>query len=282
VTGILSTGPGKAVVMTSSGKEMTADLVIGSDGIRSVVRHELFGEKQPKFFGRVTNRMILLDLAPFLKKPDFDELFSRPLQNLWMGPGGSALTHPIRAGTGAYIGVTTSGLAEEEGFWSQRVDNKWLLEKFAGWDPRLLQLVEASPDATGYGLYDSEPLPSWSIGRVCLLGDACHAMLPFQSQGAAQSIEDGAVLANLLTGAGSSDVEAAIARYVAIRKPRSIRVQEASRANGNSWQLPEGPEQAKRDAEFAKTGGDFVSYGWLWTVGGDGGAPVMGPAAQAA
>jgi len=283
VTGVVSTGPDKAVVRTATGKEMTADLVIGADGIRSVVRRDLFGEKSPTFFGRVTNRMILMDLAPFLNQPEFGELFDRPLQNLWMGPGGSALTHPIRAGAGIYIGVTTSGLAADEAFWSKHVDKKYLIDYFAGWDPRLLQLVEASPDATGYGLHDSEPLPSWSIGRVCLLGDACHAMLPFQSQGAAQSIEDGAVLANQLTGAVTGDVEAAIARYVAIRRPRSIRVQEASRSNGTQWQLPPGPEQEKRDAEFAKTGGDFQSYAWLWTVGGDGGAPVLGPpAAEAA
>jgi salicylate hydroxylase len=137
--------------------------------------------------------------------------------------------------------------------------------------------VEAAPSVTAYGLHDSEPMDKWSERRVVLLGDACHAMLPFQAQGAGQSVEDAAVIAAELSRAGPEDVEAAIARYVAARKPRTARVQAASRANANLWHLPAGPEQERRDAALATGSGDFTSYHWLWKAGPDGAPPPAPP-----
>jgi salicylate hydroxylase len=204
------------------------------------------------------------------------DLLSRPAQNIWLGPGGSALTHPLRAGTGLYLGVTKAGVSEDEAVWSQRVDKEDELRRLADWDPRLTRLVEAAPEVTAYGLHDSEPMEKWSEGRVVLLGDACHAMLPFQAQGAGQSVEDGAVIAAELSRAGAEDVTAAIARYVAARRPRTARVQAASRANANLWHLPPGPDQERRDAELATGAGDFTSYQWLWAAGPDG-APAPAP-----
>lgn len=275
VADVLSSGADEARVVTEAGDEFAGHIVIGADGFNSVVREKLFGPQPKSFSGRVTNRHVieLSDLA------DDEELFSllqRPAQNIWLGPGGSALTHPLRAGTGLYLGVTKAGVSEADAVWSMEVDRDEELSRLADWDPRLTRLVQAAPSVTAYGLHDSEPMDSWSVGRVVLLGDACHAMLPFQAQGAGQSVEDGAVIAAELSEAGPEDVEVAIARYVAARKPRTARVQAASRGNANLWHLPAGPEQERRDAELATGAGDFTSYQWLWKAGPDG-APAPAP-----
>jgi salicylate hydroxylase len=254
---------------------VVGDLVIGADGIRSRVRELLFPGHTPAFSGRVTNRHVL-DGALLREDATLLPLLERPIQSIWLGPGGHVITHPIRGGADLYMGVTTSGLADDEAFWSTAVDKDELKAKLAGWDPRIARLIDAAPTITAYGLHDSDPMPDWSRGRVCLLGDACHAMLPFQAQGAAQAIEDGAVLGAALTGAGTTDVVAAIAGYVEARKPRTARVQQASRANGAQWHLPDGPEQQSRDAALAAGSGDFDSYEWLWGVG-PGQAPAPTP-----
>jgi salicylate hydroxylase len=279
VTDVLSTGPDEARVATSTGEEFAGDIVIGADGIRSVIRHALFGPQPHSFSGRVTNRHVI-DLADLGDDPDLVELLSRPAQNIWLGPGGSALTHPLRAGTGVYLGVTKAGVPESEAVWSQAIEKDEELRQLATWDPRLTRLVEAAPSVTAYGLHDSEPMDQWSIGRVVLMGDACHAMLPFQAQGAGQSVEDGAVLAAELLGTPSDEIEAAIARYEDARKPRTARVQAASRGNAELWHMQSGPEQEERDRNLAQGSGDFESYEWLWTAR-PGGAPEAAPASTA-
>ena len=115
-----------------------------------------------------------------------------------------------------------------------------------------------------WALHDRTELPHWSKGRVTLLGDACHPMLPFMAQGAAQSIEDGATLASILT-AMPGDVPGALACYEALRKPRATRLQEASAANRVRFHLHDGPEQQKRDATMAASGDrSIANIGWLY------------------
>lgn len=269
-TAVASTGPDQAIVV-AGGEEVVGDLLIGADGIRSVVRTDLFGPKSPWFCGRVTNRHVL-DAAPLREDEGLAELLARPAQNIWLGPNGHVITHPIKGGDGLYMGVTRAGLEPDEAFWSSAVDPEQLKAQIRGWDPRIGRLIDAAPTITAYGLHDSEPMESWSIDRVSLLGDACHAMLPFQAQGAAQAIEDGAALANALIES-PDDVPTALRRYEAGRKPRASRVQDASRANAALWHLPEGEEQQKRDAELRSGSGDFESYQWLWS-GGPKSAPI--------
>lgn len=263
-TAVASTGPDQAIVL-AGGEEVAGDLVIGADGIRSVVRADLFGPKSPWFSGRVTNRHVL-DAALLREDEGLAELLARPAQNIWLGPNGHVITHPIKGGEGLYMGVTRAGLEPDEAFWSSAVDPEELKAQIEGWDPRIGRLIDAAPTITAYGLHDSEPMESWSIERTGLLGDACHAMLPFQAQGAAQAIEDGAALANALAEF-PDDVQAALRRYEDGRKPRATRVQDASRANAALWHLPEGEEQKKRDADLRSGSGDFKSYQWLWSGG---------------
>jgi salicylate hydroxylase len=115
-----------------------------------------------------------------------------------------------------------------------------------------------------WALHDRPPLPRWSDGQVTLLGDACHPMLPMMAQGAAQSIEDGATLAALLT-AMPGDLPGALRRYEDLRKPRATRLQEASAANRTRFHLHDGPEQRKRDEAMAASGDrSIANIGWLY------------------
>jgi salicylate hydroxylase len=95
------------------------------------------------------------------------------------------------------------------------------------------------------------PLERWAFGRIALLGDAAHAMEPFEAQGAAQAIEDSYALAECLEGARPDEVEAALARYQHVRITRANHVQRSSSAAAEMFYLPEGPEQRRRDADFA-------------------------------
>jgi salicylate hydroxylase len=280
VTGVAVNGAGEARLVTADGTEVAGDVAIGADGIRSAVRSSLFGEQPPSFSGRVTNRHVL-DVADLQDDPLLAPILDRPAQNIWIGPGGHVLTHPIRGGAGIYMGVTTSGLSGDDAFWSTPVSQADMLAAREGWDPRVLHLIRAAPVITAYGLHDAEPMQRWIDGRVALLGDACHAMMPFQAQGAAQAIEDGAVLGETLAGVSPHEVAAALARYEARRKPRASRVQALSRANGKTWHVPDGPEQRARDAALASGDSDFRAYEFLWSVGPEG-APAPAEAVAVA
>ena len=125
-------------------------------------------------------------------------------------------------------------------------------------------LIRAFPETFVWALHDRLPLPRWTDGRVTLLGDACHPMLPFMAQGAAQSIEDGAALASLLASM-PGDVVGALKRYEEIRKPRATRLQEASAANRTRFHLADGPEQRKRDEAMAASGDrSIANIAWLY------------------
>ena len=117
-------------------------------------------------------------------------------------------------------------------------------------------------------MFDRAPLERWTSGRVTLLGDAAHAMLPFLAQGAAQSVEDAEALAECLGGASAASVETALTRYEELRRPRANQVLLGSRGRELRNHLPDGPEQEKRDAELAATD-PLRQVAWLYGEGAD-------------
>lgn len=125
------------------------------------------------------------------------------------------------------------------------------------------QLIESATDTKRWALYDRAPLERWSEGRVSLLGDAAHAMLPFFGQGAAQAIEDAEALALCLREASAGSAEQALARYEQLRRPRANEVLLMSRGREIRNHLPDGPEQEERDAELAR-GDPLRSSAWLY------------------
>ena len=133
--------------------------------------------------------------------------------------------------------------------WTDRGDVKGLRSAFSDWDPNLRAIIETIDETFIWGLFDRGPLPHWSVGRVTLLGDAAHPMLPFMAQGAAQALEDGVSLTRCLSKIG--DVAAAFARYEKLRLLRTSRMQAMSADNKTSLHLPDGPAQQERDAKMA-------------------------------
>jgi salicylate hydroxylase len=138
-----------------------------------------------------------------------------------------------------------------------------LLKEFETWDSRLHQLISCATDTKRWALYDRAPLENWTCGRIALLGDAAHAMLPFFAQGAAQAIEDAVVIADCLRCADRGSAQHALQRYEDIRRPRASRVQLMSRGRELRNHLSDGPEQQQRDAELAG-GNPLRDSAWLY------------------
>ena len=226
---------------------MTADVVIGADGINSTVRVALLGEEAPRFAGCVAYR----GLVPVERIADLGlELGSQS----WVGPGGHFVHYFVSRGRLLnFVGWTEHDTWSRED-WTDRATIGRALQAFAGWHPQLRRIIGAADTCFIWALFDREPLPRWSIGRITLLGDACHPMYPFMGQGAAQAMEDGATLAACLSAAGGGVPDVALRRYEELRRPRVTRLQGMSRANKTRFHLPDGPAQEARDAEWARAG----------------------------
>jgi 2-polyprenyl-6-methoxyphenol hydroxylase-like FAD-dependent oxidoreductase len=135
--------------------------------------------------------------------------------------------------------------------------------EFRGWDGRVHDLIAAATETRRWALFDRAPLESWTRGRITLLGDAAHAMLPFFAQGAAQAIEDALALAACLRTAITDSVEPCLLRYEAVRRPRVNHILMMSRGREVRNHLPDGPEQRQRDAELA-VGEPLRQSAWLY------------------
>lgn len=233
-----------------------ADVVIGADGIHSALRPLVAPQVESRFSGLCAYRC----LVPAEKAP---EMALRPVQTLWLGPGRHFVHYPISAGRLVnVVAIVPAGDWRTES-WTADGAIADLLGEFDGWDPRVHRLIVSAEDTKRWAMFDRAPLERWTDGRVTLLGDAAHAMLPFFAQGAAQAVEDAVVLAACLRSADSASIPDALQRYEAIRRPRASQVQLMSRGRELRNHLPDGPEQRQRDAEFAN-GDPLRQSAWLY------------------
>ncbi len=238
---------------------VTADAVIGADGIHSTVREALAPGADARFSGLCAFRC----LVPQERAP---AMALRPVQTLWLGPGRHFVHYPICAGRLVnVVAIAPAGDWRAES-WTAEGKIEDMVREFAGWDERLRQLILSATDTKRWALYDRSPLERWTAGRISLLGDAAHAMLPFYGQGAAQAIEDAEALAACLQGAQADSAAAALLRYEEIRRPRASQVQLMSRGRELRNHLPDGPEQLQRDAELAR-GDPLRDSAWLYGHG---------------
>lgn len=145
------------------------------------------------------------------------------------------------------------GFTEES--WTSKASKKELLDNFGNWDAQYLRkLVDLIPDDSVlvWQLCVHDPLPSWMMGKVVLLGDACHPMLPYVAQGGAQAIEDAAVLHLALDQVSSiKDLPVYLKAYEYARKPRAEHIAGLAGLNRDILHLPDGLEQQERDRKFA-------------------------------
>ena len=234
----------------------SADVVIGADGIHSLVSRAVVPQIDARFSGLCAFRC----LVPAEKAP---EIALRAVQTLWLGPGRHFVHYPISAGRLVnVVAIVPAGDWRNES-WTADGEIADLAAEFDGWDHRVQQLIRSAASTKRWAMYDRDPLERWSEGRITLLGDAAHAMLPFFAQGAAQAIEDAVVLADCLQKADAGSVPQALQRYEAIRRPRTSQVQRMSRGREVRNHLPDGPEQERRDREFA-SGDPLRQSAWLY------------------
>jgi salicylate hydroxylase len=246
------------------GSEATGDFLICADGVRSKLREKLVGAGRDVSGPRRTAWRALVpaaSVAPEMLWPD---------SNLWLGPGAHVVHYPLRGGSVVnLVAVLDTGpkVLPLEAGWSTPGDPAFLLRRFEAWAEPLRDLIAAAPDWRIWPLVERAPLARWSVGRVALLGDAAHPMLPFLAQGAALAIEDAAALGQALSS--HSDIEPGLETYQAMRQARADRVQRDSRTQGTIYHLW-GPAALARDLAMRAAGGRslLARYAWLYRVGG--------------
>lgn len=239
----------------ADGGRVDADVVIGADGVHSMVRGAVTTPSPPEYSGLCAFRA----LVPADRAPAFAR---RRAQTLWIGPGHHLVHYPVSAEEAVnLVAFAPAGEFTEES-WSATATVEELLAEFDGWDPRLTELIRAAGTPGRWALLDRRPLARWTRGRVALLGDAAHPMFPFFAQGAAQAVEDAAVLAACLSD-DRTDPGRALERYASLRIPRATRVQTASHGRATANHLPDGPEQIARDAALAAAD-PLVGSEWLY------------------
>jgi salicylate hydroxylase len=261
--GVQVTGMGQdersAWVDTADGERLTADLVVAADGVRSLARQWLFGAAQALFSGTAAYRAVL----PAAAVADLD----LPENASWLGPGRHFVHYWLRGGELLNV-VAVVASQETSESWTAQAEPGEAVREFAGWDPRLTKVLERAGTVFRYGLYTRAPLARWSVGRLTLLGDSAHAMVPFQAQGAAQAIQDAAVLGLVLDGARADDVPAVIERYVSRRAGVATGMQHRSAQAGASFHLPDGPAADQRNAEMAARAAEhrFGPQAAIWGI----------------
>jgi salicylate hydroxylase len=206
-----------------TGETATGDVLIGADGVHSCIRQGLFGADKPQFTGIIAWRGVV----PMERLPRH---MARMVATNWVGPGGHVVHYPLRSGEVMNFVYALERSDWQVESWSARGTNEELTNDVKGWHEDVQTLVQNIPVPYKWALMVRPPMERWSVGRVTLLGDACHSMLPFLGQGANSAIEDGYVLARALTEL-DGDIPSQLLRYENARRDRTRRAVEGSADN---------------------------------------------------
>jgi salicylate hydroxylase len=218
-TGFDATGSGVSIAF-EDGTRATGDVLVGADGIHSKIRQQLFGPAKPRFTGQMAWRGV----APMGGLP---ESLRKIAQVTWIGPTAHISCYPVRSGElFNFVGQVDRDDWQVES-WIAEGSIEECLADFPGWHPDVKRMIENNEKLYKWALFLRDPLPRWTEGRVTLLGDACHAMLPYLGQGANSAMEDGLVLARCVEQ-HAADPDEALQRYEAARRHRTTRIVEAS------------------------------------------------------
>ncbi|MFJ7251460.1 FAD-dependent monooxygenase [Streptomyces sp. NPDC098085] len=236
----------------ADGSTARADVLIGADGVNSLVRAAVAGGRDLLVPTGTCAVRGLVDMNR-LPRLDPEDMY------VWAGPGGRMLTAPVSGGRQlSFVAVIPENDDEQQReSWSRPAELDLVAKAFQGWDPTVQELVDAAGEAGHWSLRDRDPLDRWSTPRTTLLGDAAHPMLPHHGQGASQAIEDAVVLAACLAEAGGSrrqDIAAALHRYETVRLAHTAQVQLGSRDSG-SQRLgggPAGPQPRNQSGQEMK------------------------------
>jgi salicylate hydroxylase len=235
----------RARLTFSNGATVDSDVVIGADGIHSTLQREIGLKTHPSSEGIMAYRG-LIPTGKLSWAKDIGGRMSR-----WIGKGRSFLCYPVSSGRLMNMVAFVPTNLESEESWTAPGDLKALSAEYAGWDDPVQETICALDHTFRWGIYDRAPLPYWSAGRITLLGDAAHAMVPHVGQGAAQAIEDGFTLAVFLEGATQPEVPKRLKAYERFRIERTSRIQVVARETGRFLRA-EYDDAAERDRLMAK------------------------------
>jgi salicylate hydroxylase len=248
---------GGVTLLLENGKPVRGDALIGADGVHSRIRRALFGEGRATFTGFMAWRAVVpMERLPArLRHEGFVG---------WLGPSGQIVTYAMRQGRLFNLAATVERDDWRIESWSEAGTVEDCRRDFANWHPDVLGVIDCVEVPYKWALVGRPPLEHCSVGRVTLLGDACHPTLPILGQGANMTIEDGMILARCLDV--SADVVQALQRYETARLDRTSRIVRSSfdRAQRMRNLALADPDQAKAfmDRQFASTGsGD--QYDWI-------------------
>ncbi|KAM6496772.1 hypothetical protein JOM56_007245 [Amanita muscaria] len=229
VVSISPNGPSPYVVL-HSGESISGDMVIGADGVKSIVRSCVVGgPDEPTPSGDAFYRVVLSTDA-FLKDPDLKPFVEDSDFSVWMGQGKRAVGYCVRARKEYNLALSHPDTDSTES-WTAVGNVDEMRRMFEGWDPRLQKILALVPSVLNFRLLSRDPLKSWihSSGLVTLIGDACHPMMPYLGQGGAMAIEDAAVLGQLFARITSkSDIPTLLKGYESIRLGRATEMQLSS------------------------------------------------------
>jgi salicylate hydroxylase len=241
----------QAALTFANGVRAMADVVIAADGIHSTLQQFVVAPSPPLFSGSVACRGLVS--AASVAWP------TGAMRN-WLGAGKHFLVFPVRAGELInYVGFVSTDERTKES-WSAPGDPAALAREFAGWDPLVEAIIAQVKTTFRWGLYDREPLATWTRGRLTLLGDAAHPMLPHAGQGANQAIEDGVALAAVLSRADRTSAPRALLVYERLRREHTAGVQLKSRLNGARYEASSG-DLGARDRQLAA---QHQERAWIW------------------
>lgn len=261
-----ATGPS---ITLKSGEVIRADLIVGADGVKSMIRDVVVGgPTHATPTGDAAYRAVI-PVDKMLSDPELKSFIENPEMTAWMGPQRHIMAYCIVRflvldDLQMLIGFLQRAKKEynvvllhpDDGSvesWTAEGSAEKMRKDFEDFEPRIQKILSFIPSTLKWKLMDRQPLATWvhPEGRVVLLGDSCHPMLPYRAQGAAMAVEDAAVLGNLLSRLTHiSELPHLLRGYEAIRHTRTANTQKSSRLNQRIFHYPDGPEQEKRDSEM--------------------------------
>jgi len=254
VEGFTQTGS-TVVLHFRGGRREVGDLLIGADGIKSVIREQILGATEAHFTGDTAWRVLV-------PKGRLGNDFKDRVITVWVGPGAHAVTYYVRGGDLLnFVGLVENPNWKIES-WVVKSDWSEMRDDFSAWNSDVRRIIDNADKDQCYrwALFDRPSANRWSQGHVTLLGDSAHPMLPYLAQGAAMAIEDAAVLTRCLDMFDS--IEEALAVYQRNRISRTDRVVQESSANGQLFHLK--TEESFREA-FGKRKLGAERNHWLYS-----------------